>query len=221
MKKTKKERDIINEKTYSKYFVIIAAISIASLLISNITSVKVISIGGIILPSSALLFPITYIVGDIIAEIYGYKKARFIILLGFTCNLFMVLYFTLAIHLPSSPTWANQEAFALTLGTTPRMFVASLVAVLSGGLSNAYVMNFLKKVTNGKKLWIRTIGSTIVGEALDTIAFVNIAFLGTVPYSVIITMMLSQFIWKVAYEALATPLTYAAIKKYRKLEESL
>lgn len=219
MKKIK--RDIINEKTYSKYFVIIAAISVASILISNVTSVKVIDIGGIVLPSSALLFPITYIVGDIIAEIYGYKKARFIIILGFICNLFMVLYFTLAIALPSSSTWANQEAFALTLGTTPRMFVASLAAFLSGSLSNAYVMNFLKKITNGKKLWVRTIGSTIVGEALDTLIFVNIAFIGTVPYSVIVTMMLSQFIWKVAYETIATPFTYAAINKYRKLEESV
>lgn len=213
----KKERIVING-CYSKYFIIIAAISIASLLISNITSVKLFSLGSIVLPSSALLFPITYIVGDIIAEVYGYKNARFIIILGFACNLFMVLFFTIAIILPPAASFTSQEAFATILGTTPRMFIASASAILIGSLSNAYVMNFIKKITKGKKLWMRTIGSTIVGEALDTIIFVSVAFIGSVPFSVILTMMISQFVWKVGYEIIATPFTYVAINKYKKLE---
>lgn len=208
----------MKKEKFSKYFVIICAVSIATLLISNITAVKLFSVGRIVLPTSALLFPITYIVGDIIAEVYGYKKARFVIILGFICNAFMVLFFALAIALPSASTWANQEAFATILGTTPRMFIASLSAFLLGSLSNAYIMDVIKKLTKGKKLWMRTIGSTIVGEALDTVVFVLIAFTGSVPSSVIFTMIACQFVWKVSYEIIATPLTYVAINKYKKLE---
>lgn len=208
----------MKKEKFSKYFVIICAVSIATLLISNITAVKLFSVGSIVLPTSALLFPITYIVGDIIAEVYGYKKARFVIILGFICNAFMVLFFALAIALPSASTWANQEAFATILGTTPRMFIASLSAFLLGSLSNAYIMDVIKKLTKGKKLWMRTIGSTIVGEALDTVVFVLIAFTGSVPSSVIFTMIACQFVWKVSYEIIATPLTYVAINKYKKLE---
>ena len=208
----------MKKEKFSKYFVIICAVSIATLLISNITAVKLFSVGSIVLPTSALLFPITYIVGDIIAEVYGYKKARFVIILGFICNAFMVLFFALAIALPSASTWANQEAFATILGTTPRMFIASLSAFLLGSLSNAYIMDVIKKLTKGKKLWMRTIGSTIVGEALDTVVFVLIAFTGSVPSSVILTMIACQFVWKVSYEIIATPLTYVAINKYKKLE---
>ena len=203
----------MKKETFSKYFVMICAVSIATLLISNITAVKLFSVGSIVLPTSALLFPITYIVGDIIAEVYGYKKARFVIILGF-----MVLFFALAIILPSAPTWTNQEAFKVILGTTPRMFIASLSAFLLGSLSNAYIMDVIKKLTKGKKLWMRTIGSTIVGEALDTIVFVLIAFTGSIPTNVIITMIVCQFVWKVSYEIIATPLTYLAINKYKKLE---
>ena len=214
MKKELKEK----KGTYSKYFVIICAISVATLLISNVASVKLISIGSIVLPASALLFPITYIVGDIIAEVYGYKKARMVIILGFAMNAFMVLFFKLAIALPASETWTLQEAYASVLGTTPRIFIASLSAFLVGSLSNAYVMDLIKKITKGKYLWMRTIGSTIVGEALDTIIFVVIAFSTTVPSGVIVTMIISQFLWKVGYETIATPFTYFAINKYKKLE---
>ena len=218
MKKTGKEIKLEKER-YSKYFVIISAISIATLLISNITSVKVFGVWKIVLPSSALLFPITYIVGDIIAEVYGYKKARFVILMGFALNAFMVLFFKIAIALPPSSTWGLQEAFANTLGTTPRMFVASLSAFLVGSLSNAYTMDLIKKLTKGKHLWMRTIGSTIVGEALDTIIFATIAFACSLPKSALITMIICQFLWKVGYEVIATPLTYLVLNKYKKLEE--
>jgi len=203
---------------YSKYFVIICAISVSTLLISNVASVKLFSVGSIVLPASALLFPITYIVGDIIAEVYGYKNARMIIIIGFIMNAFMVLFFKLAIALPASETWTLQDAYASVLGTTPRIFIASLSAFLVGSLSNAYVMDLIKKFTKGKYLWMRTIGSTIIGEALDTIIFVLIAFSTTVPSSVILTMIFSQFIWKVGYETIATPFTYYAINKYKKLE---
>ena len=208
----------LKNEVYSKIFIILASISVATILISNISSVKLFSIGKIILPSSALLFPITYILGDVFAEVYGFKKARFVILLGFFCNAFMALFFQLAIILPAAQTWGLQESFQAVLGTTPRMFIASLCAFLVGSLSNAYVMNFIKKLTKGKFLWIRTIGSTIIGELFDTLIFVLIAFVGSVPKEAIITMILCQFVWKVSYEIIATPLTYLIINKFKKLE---
>lgn len=214
-----KEKKQQKKEVYSKYFIIISCISVATLLISNILSVKLFSIWNLILPSSAILFPITYIIGDVIAEIYGYKKSKFVIILGFICNAIMVLLFSIAIILPSAENWTNQEAFKTILGTTPRLFIASLLAFIIGSLTNAKTMDYIKKKTNGKWLWIRTIGSTIVGELLDTLIFVLIAFTGTSSFEILLTMIISQFTWKVAYEILSTPLTYSVINKYRKLEE--
>lgn len=211
----------MNKKTnteYSKYFVIVLALSVASILISNVTSIKIFNSGKIVLPASALLFPITYIMGDVIAEVYGFKKAKLVIFIGFLCNAFMVLYFQIAIKLPSANTWKLQESFEAILSTTPRMFIASLSAYLIGSLSNAYIMQVIKKITKGKHLWIRTIGSTIVGEFLDTIIFSTIAFVGNIPFNVLVTMMVCQFLWKVLYETISTPVTYYVIKKFKTIE---
>ncbi|MBQ6323780.1 MAG: queuosine precursor transporter [Bacilli bacterium] len=219
MKRNEKKENIRKEK-YSLYFVLITVMSTVLLLISNTTSIKLFSIGKIVLPTSALLFPITYIIGDIIAEVYGYKKARFVILLGFSCNAFMALFYVLTIKLPAAATWNLQNEYASILGTTPRMFIASLSAMLIGSLSNAFTLDLIKKLTKGKHLWMRTIGSTIVGELLDTLLFATIAFIGTVPTSVVLTMIVSQYTWKVTYEAIATPLTYKIINAYKKLENN-
>lgn len=211
----------MNKKTnteYSKYFVIVLALSVTSILISNVTSIKIFNLGKIVLPASALLFPITYIMGDVIAEVYGFKKAKLVIFIGFLCNAFMVLYFQIAIKLPSANTWKLQESFEAILSTTPRMFIASLSAYLIGSLSNAYIMQVIKKITKGKHLWIRTIGSTIVGEFLDTIIFSTIAFVGNIPFNVLVTMMICQFLWKVLYETISTPVTYYVIKKFKTIE---
>lgn len=170
------------------------------------------------LPASALLFPITYIMGDVIAEVYGFKKAKLVIFIGFLCNAFMVLYFQIAIKLPSANTWKLQESFEAILSTTPRMFIASLSAYLIGSLSNAYIMQVIKKITKGKHLWIRTIGSTIVREFLDTIIFSTIAFVGNIPFNALVTMMVCQFLWKVLYETISTPVTYYVIKKFKTIE---
>lgn len=139
----------MNKKTnteYSKYFVIVLALSVTSILISNVTSIKIFNLGKIVLPASALLFPITYIMGDVIAEVYGFKKAKLVIFIGFLCNAFMVLYFQIAIKLPSANTWKLQESFEAILSTTPRMFIASLSAYLIDSLSNAYIMQVIKKL---------------------------------------------------------------------------
>ena len=131
----------------------------------------------------------------------------------------MVILFSIAIELPAADTWNNQEAFKLILGTTPRMFIASLSAYLIGSLSNAFMMNYIKKLTKGKYLWVRTIGSTIIGEALDTIIFVLVAFVGKPSQCILLTMLICQFTWKVSYEIISTPLTYMIINKYKRLEK--
>ncbi len=209
----------MKKQKYSIYFVIISISSVVLLLISNITAVKLCQFWKIVMPSSALLFPLTYIIGDIIAEVYGYKKAKFVIIAGFTANLIMVSFFALSIKLPASATWTLQSSYQAVLGTTPRVFVASLFSVLLGSLSNAYSLDLIKKITKGKFLWMRTIGSTVIGELVDTIIFVTIAFIATVPTSVLISMIISQYLWKVIYETLATPFTYFVINKYKRLEE--
>lgn len=211
----------LKEKIKTKISVLLASlvvISVITILISNICSIKLFSLFGVVLPTSALLFPISYILGDVLTEVYGYKTSRKVILIGFVANLFMVLFFQLSIILPCGPNWGLQNEYATILGTTPRMFIASLSAYLLGSLSNAYTMELIKKITKGKYLWIRTIGSTIVGELLDTLVFVFLAFYGTIDTSVLMVTIISQFTWKVSYEVLATPLTYFVINKVKKYE---
>lgn len=209
----------MKQKQFSKLFVIISIISVATMLISNITATKLFEIKSVILPCSALLFPITYIIGDVISEIYGYKKAKLVIILGFIANAFMVLFFQLTIIMPPASTWNMQSSYETVLGTTPRIFIASLMAFLFGSLSNAFLMQKIKELTKDKFLWVRTIGSTIVGELLDTVIFVSIAFIGNVNHTIILTTMASQYLWKLSYEVLATPFTYQVIKKIKKIEE--
>lgn len=210
----------LRKEKYSIYFIIVSILSVVTLLISNVTSSKLFEISNIVLPVSILLFPITYIIGDVISEVYGYKKAKFIIILGFLCNLLMVAFFEIAIILPPAAFWQNQEAYSIILGTTPRMFIASLSAFLLGSLSNAYAMALIKKITKGKFLWVRTIGSTIIGELLDTLVFVFIGFYETADINSIFNMILCQYIWKLTYEVIITPITYLIINKFNKLENN-
>lgn len=207
------------EEKYSKLFLLMVVVSITCILVSNICGVKLIKVGSMVLPGAAMLFPISYILGDVFAEVYGFKTAKKVIYLGFICNALVVLFFQLSILFPAADTWTLKESYEAVLSTTPKLFIASLAAMLVGSMSNAYAMDIIKKITKGKYLWIRTIGSTLIGEFLDTLIFVLIGFTGTVPTSVIITMIISQVIWKVGYEALATPLTYYVIDKVKKYED--
>ena len=166
-----------------------------------------------------LVFPITYIIGDVLTEIYGYKKTKKVILYGFLCNLLMVIIFFLAIKLPYPSYWHNQEAFVAILENTPRILFASFVGYLIGGFSNSYIMDYIKNNSKIKFLWFRTILSTIVGEALDTGLFLMIGFFGTMGNNVLFTMIICQTIAKVLYEVAFTPITYFVVKKVRKLEE--
>ncbi len=199
---------------------ILAAVFCVSLIVSNIIAGKLWAtpLPGITLTAGVFLFPIVYIIGDVVPEVYGYGTARKIIFLGFALNLYAVLFFYLTIKLAYPPFFQNQGAFEAVLGFTPRLLVASFVAYLVGTNANAWVLVQVKKITKAKYLWVRTISSTIVGEGLDSFIFITLAFYGIVPTGQIPIMALAQATFKTCYEIIATPLTYAVIGYVKKLE---
>ena len=201
-----------------KYFTSVGVIFVAVLLISNVAAQKLIPVGPFIFTAGVFLFPISYIFGDILTEIYGYKKAKQIIWLGFGASAFMAIFLYVVILLPPAPGWELQEEFSASLSQVPRIVIASLIAYWSGEFSNSLIMSKLKIRTKGKHLWIRTIGSTIVGQGADTIIFVIIAFWGIVPVNILITTIWSGYLFKVIYETLATPFTYMIVNWLKKKE---
>ena len=206
-------------KTVSKLFMIIAVFYVTCLLLSNLIAGKMWAVtGSITLPAAVILFPITYIFGDIFTEVYGFKKARIIIWLGFGCSFFAVAVYLAVIALPHPGFWEGQEAYRTVLGTTPRVALASFAGYLFGEFSNSVVLSKLKVATGGKKLWVRTILSTLVGEGLDSIIFVTISFWGTMDNRTVLQMILFQYLFKVCYEAIFTPLTYAVVNKLKQIE---
>lgn len=210
-----------NKSKVSTLYTVLVTVYVACLLISNVTAVKTFSLGPFSLPAAVLLFPIVYIVNDLLAEVYGFKKARNAIYLGFILNLFMVIYFSIAIELPAGPFFGEQEAFATILGSTPRMLIASLSAYFVGSTLNAKIMVSLRDATRGAggmALFSRCILSTLVGELCDSLIFITIAFLGTMPVSQILVMALTQAIFKTFYEMVVFPITNIIIKKVRGIE---
>jgi queuosine precursor transporter len=201
-----------------RYYDIAVALFVASLLTANIIAVKLIQIGPLILPAGVVIFPVSYILGDVLTEVYGYRYARRAIWLGFMGNLVAVVAIYLAGILPAPVFWQAQPAFDSILGFTPRLLLASFVAYLLGEFANSTVLAKMKIWTQGRHLWARTIGSTIVGQAIDSLIFILIAFGGTMAGSALVTAVLSQWLFKSAYEALATPLTYAVVNKLKQVE---
>lgn len=192
-------------------FVACAALFITCLLTANIMAPKLVSIGGIVVSVAVIVFPLSYVVGDVLTEVWGYGAARRVIWLGFVCNAVMVLAIWLGGAIPPVPFWTGQGAWEEILGQTPRILMASFAGYLAGEFANAFVLAKLKLLTRGRWLWMRTIGSTVVGQGFDTAIFVTLAFAGGVPAGVLLTIVAGQWTVKVAYEALATPLTYAAV----------
>ena len=207
------------EKDVSKLFMCIGIIFVTCLLLSNLIAGKMWAVtADITLPAAVILFPLTYIIGDVFTEVYGFRKARTIIWLGFGCSFFAVLIYLVTIALPHPGYWENQEAYAVVMGTTPRVAIASFAGYLFGEFSNSFVLSKLKVVTKGKNLWLRTILSTVVGEGLDSIIFITISFWGTMENSVVLKMILFQYLFKVGYEVLFTPVTYVVVKAVKKKE---
>lgn len=209
----------MKDRGYSFTLVVLAALFCVALVTSNIIAGKLfLAPAGVILPAAVWLFPIVYIIGDVIPEVYGLAVARRVIFLGFAANLLAVAFFALTLALPAPGFWQGQAAFVSVLGFTPRLLIASFVGYLVGTNANALVLVLIKKWTHGRWLWMRTIGSTIIGEGLDSACFITIAYWGMVPPTVLPSMILAQASFKTAYEALATPLTYAVIGAVKRAE---
>jgi len=203
---------------YSHWFLLIASIFITCLITSNIIAVKLVNIFGLVLPAGIIIFPISYIFGDVLTEVYGYHQARRVIWLGFFCNLIAVVAIWLGQILPAASFWEGQVAYERILGYTPRLLGASFLAYLVGEFTNSFVMAKMKIATNGRWLWTRTIGSTLVGQGLDSLVFVTLAFIGTIPLAVLVSAIVFQWFSKSAYEAIITPLTYVAVNFLKKRE---
>ena len=204
----------------SHRFVIITALFVTCLLTANIVGVKVASIGPFTLPAAVILFPFSYIFGDILTEVYGYRQARRVIWLGFLCNLIAVVTIWVGQILPPAFFWSGQAAYERILGYTPRLLLASFLAYLLGEFTNAFVLAKMKIATKGRWLWSRTIGSTLVGEGLDSLVFITIAFIGEIPMPELASAIVTQWLAKSAYEAAVTPLTYVAVNFLKRSEGS-
>ena len=190
------------------------------LIVSNIVEQKLISIGGIEATAGLLIFPISYIINDLIAEVWGYRKARLIIWNGFLMNFLAVIVFRLSIWAPGSVHFTNQVAFESVLGNTERIVAASFIAFLFGSFLNAYVMSKMKILQHGRGFSIRAIASTIVGEGADSIIFFSIAFSGIIPMQALLMLILTQTAMKTGYEIIALPLTNFLVKYVKKHEET-
>ncbi|MEZ4619429.1 MAG: queuosine precursor transporter [Caldilineaceae bacterium] len=201
-----------------RYYDVAVALFVASLLTANIIAVKLIQLGPLILPAGVVIFPVSYILGDVLTEVYGYRWARRAIWLGFIGNLVAVVAIWLAGLLPPPVFWQGQEAYNTILGFTPRLLLASFAAYLVGEFANSTILAKMKVWTKGRHLWARTIGSTIVGQGLDSLVFILIAFSGLMASPDLITAIVSQWIFKSAYEAIATPLTYAVVNTLKRVE---
>ncbi|MBW2065164.1 MAG: queuosine precursor transporter [Deltaproteobacteria bacterium] len=204
--------------SYSQRFAILIAVFVTCLITSNITAVKVIHIFGLVLPAAIFIFPLSYIIGDVLTEVYGYRSARKVIWLGFLCNLITVLSIWIAQIAPPAPFWDGQAAYERILGYTPRILVASFSAYLVGEFANAYVLAKMKVATRGRWLWSRTIGSTLVGQGLDSVVFISMAFWGQMPNRALLLAIVAQWLSKSAYEAAVTPLTYAIVNYLKRKE---
>jgi len=195
------------KKEVSVLFMLAGILFATCLLISNLLATKILMIGPWAAPAGVLIFPIAYILNDVITEVWGFKKARLIIWTGFAVNVLAVIFFSLGIVIPGAPFWTNQEAFSTVLGNTPRIVLASLSAYLIGSFLNAFVMSRMKVMTKGKGFSGRAILSTVAGESADSMIFITIAFAGVFPLAVLVTMIFTQAMLKTVYEILILPVT--------------
>jgi queuosine precursor transporter len=203
-----------------KYFTLITALFVAVLLISNIASSKIVVLGPFTFDGGTILFPISYIFGDVLTEVYGYRKSRQVIWIGFGCALLMTIVFAIVGFLPAASDWTNQDAFNAILGTTPRIVAGSLIAYFAGEFSNSFILSKMKIFTKGRWLFTRTIGSTIVGEGVDTLIFVMVAFAGIFTRETLLAIIVSNYIFKVGFEVILTPVTYVVVRYLKRTEKA-
>jgi queuosine precursor transporter len=203
-----------------KYLDALTTMFVVILLVSNLVAQKICMIGPFAVSGAILLFPITYIFGDVFTEVYGFSASRRAIWLGFFGTSLLYLMGAIVIALPGAPEWKNQDAFRIVFGFIPRILAASLIAFWAGEFANSYTMAKLKLLTNGEKLWTRTIGSTVVGQGVDTVLVITLTFAGKYPLGTLVNIIVTGYLVKVGYEVLATPITYLVIGWLKRSEHA-
>ena len=209
--------DAPGTKPAGAYDIVLASF-VAVLLISNVASTKILVLGPFTFDGGTILFPLSYIFGDVLTEVYGFRRARRVIWAGFAAMTFMALVLAAVERLRPAAEWPHQEAFSAILGQTPRIVLASLLAYFAGEFSNSWVLSRMKVRTRGRWLFARTIGSTLVGEGLDTLIFVTVAFAGVLPAPLLASVIVSNYIFKVGFEIAATPATYLVVNRLKAAE---
>ena len=206
--------------TISYRLLVITALFVTCLITANIMIVKQINVGGfMVLPAAIIIFPLSYIIGDVLTEVYGYQIARRVIWLGFLCNLITVVAFWIGEILPPAEMFEAQSAYERILGSTPRYLIASFAAYLAGEFTNSFVLAKMEIATKGKWLWTRTIGSTILGQGIDSVVALTIAYWGVMPFPAIGMIIVGHWPAKIVYEAIATPLTYYVVNYLKRKEQ--
>ncbi len=190
------------------------------LIISNLLAAKIFMLGSLALPAAVIIFPVSYIINDCIAEVWGFRRARFIIWTGFAMNFLVAALGQIAVFLPSAPFWDGEAHFNYLFGLAPRIAAASFLAFLAGSFLNAYVMSRMKVASGGRHFSVRAILSTLVGEGVDSLIFFPCAFAGVLPLSAMIPMMLAQTALKTLYEIIVLPVTIRVVNYVKRVEET-
>lgn len=207
------------QKKQLHIYEMLAGLFVMTLIVSNIASIKVVEIGPLVFDAGTILFPLSYIVGDIVTEVYGYRKMRSLLYVGVVSLILTMTTFWVVQILPASPDWPNQVAYESILGVVWRIVLASVTALFLGEIMNAYVMARMKVRSKGKNLWVRMISSSVVGSAIDTVVFSTVAFLGTMPFDALAQLMITVFLIKITTEVIVSPLTIKIINIVKRREK--
>lgn len=207
------------QKKQLHIYEVLASLFVMTLIVSNIASIKVVAIGPLVFDAGTILFPLSYIVGDIVTEVYGYRKMRSLLYVGVVSLILTMTTFWVVQILPASPDWPNQVAYESILGVVWRIVLASVTALFLGEIMNAYVMARMKVRSKGKNLWVRMISSSVVGSAIDTVVFSTVAFLGTMPFDALAQLMITVFLIKITTEVIVSPLTIKIINIVKRREK--
>lgn len=206
------------QKTVTVPFMLLGILFNICLVAANLLESKVVQIFGITVTAGLIVFPISYIINDCIAEVWGYKKARLIIWSGFASNFLVIILSQIAIRMPAAPFWEGEEGFNFVFGMAPRIAVASLIAFLVGSFLNAYIMSKMKIASKGKNFSARAIISTLIGESADSIIFFPIAFIGLIAPKELLIMIGTQAVLKSLYEIIILPVTIRVVKYIKKVD---
>ncbi|QCT39924.1 VUT family protein [Candidatus Saccharibacteria bacterium oral taxon 955] len=207
------------QKKQLHIYEMLAGLFVMTLIVSNIASIKVVAIGPLVFDAGTILFPLSYIVGDIVTEVYGYRKMRSLLYVGVVSLILTMTTFWVVQILPASPDWPNQVAYESILGVVWRIVLASVTALFLGEIMNAYVMARMKVRSKGKNLWVRMISSSVVGSAIDTVVFSTVAFLGTMSFGALAQLMATVFLIKITTEVIVSPLTIRIINIVKRREK--